>query len=212
VFTEVELLGVCGSPRVMQYRSRNRRIVSRLLWLDVFGLRYRLPERIREPIHANMTRVIRRFVGRRNPEDVATFTTADYPILAEGVDRSIDLLVSRLRQRLRELGANLITEAAIKEWHGDGATITTYGGKDLRLLREAVTADASDSAPRLELGRALAAAGAYDEAIDHLLHAVELGGDAREAAREQLVALFGLLGEQDERVRDARPRLARALF
>jgi putative thioredoxin len=41
---------------------------------------------------------------------------------------------------------------------------------------------------------------------------VELGGDVREPAREQLVALFNVLGEDDEHVRSARPRLARALF
>ena len=92
VFPSVQMLGVHGSDRVMQYRARNRRIVSRLLWLDYFGLRYRLPERITEPIHAMMTRVIRRFVGRRNPDDVADFTTADFPITDERVDRSIDLL------------------------------------------------------------------------------------------------------------------------
>jgi putative thioredoxin len=41
---------------------------------------------------------------------------------------------------------------------------------------------------------------------------VELGGDSREPARERLVALFSVLGADDERVRRARPRLARALF
>lgn len=93
IFPEVELLGVSGSQRVMQYRARNRKIVGRLVKLDVFGLRYRLPERITEPIHANLTRLIRRFVGRRTPGEVDQFTTADYPISAEQVDRSIDLLV-----------------------------------------------------------------------------------------------------------------------
>jgi ubiquinone/menaquinone biosynthesis C-methylase UbiE len=92
VFPSVQMLGVGGSPRIMQYRARNRKFVSRLIWLDFFGLRYRLPERIREPIHATMTRVIRRFVGRKNPDEVAAFTTADFPIDDENVDRSIDLL------------------------------------------------------------------------------------------------------------------------
>jgi putative thioredoxin len=93
-----------------------------------------------------------------------------------------------------------------------GLATAANGGTDLGHLRDAVTADATDGAARLALGRALAAAGAYEEAIDHLLRVVELGGDSREAAREQLVAWFGLRGEQDERVRAARPRLTRALF
>jgi ubiquinone/menaquinone biosynthesis C-methylase UbiE len=92
IFPTVELLGVHGSPRVMEYRARNRKVVSRLIKLDYFGLRYRLPERLTEPIHATLTRVIRRFVGRKNPDEVAAFTTADYPISSEQVDRSIDLL------------------------------------------------------------------------------------------------------------------------
>jgi ubiquinone/menaquinone biosynthesis C-methylase UbiE len=92
VFSSVEMLGVSGSPRVMQYRARNRKLVGRLIKLDYFGLRYRLPEWIREPIHASMTRIIRRFVGRKNPDEVASFTTADFPVSQDNVQRSIDLL------------------------------------------------------------------------------------------------------------------------
>jgi SAM-dependent methyltransferase len=92
VFPSVELLGVNGSHRVMQYRARNRKVVGWLIRLDYFGLRYRLPERITEPIHAALTRLIRRLIGRQNPDDVTTFTTEDFPITDERVDRSIDLL------------------------------------------------------------------------------------------------------------------------
>jgi ubiquinone/menaquinone biosynthesis C-methylase UbiE len=92
VFPRVELLGVFGSQKVMQYRARNRRIVRRLMYLDIFGLRYRLPERIREPIHATLTRIIRRFLRRQNPQVVDDFTTDDFPIRDERVEISIDLL------------------------------------------------------------------------------------------------------------------------
>jgi putative thioredoxin len=88
---------------------------------------------------------------------------------------------------------------------GDGAT-----DADLAALRAAAD-ERGDDASLLELGRALAASGEYGEAIERLLAAVELGGDQREPAREQLVALFNVLGD-DDRVRTARPRLARALF
>jgi putative thioredoxin len=86
------------------------------------------------------------------------------------------------------------------------------GGGDLDALRARVASNGADGQAELDLGRALAAHGDHGEAIEHLLRAVELGGDAREPARERLVALFGLLGDGDERVRAARPRLARALF
>jgi putative thioredoxin len=86
------------------------------------------------------------------------------------------------------------------------------GGGDVDALRARLAGGEVDAATEFELGRTLAARGAHDEAIEHLLRAVELGGDSREPARERLVALFSVLGGDDERVRHARPRLARALF
>ncbi|MFU8839664.1 MAG: tetratricopeptide repeat protein [Nitriliruptoraceae bacterium] len=85
-------------------------------------------------------------------------------------------------------------------------------GGDITALRDQVARGGGDGATLLTLGRALAAEEAYDEALEHLLAAVALGGEVREPAREQLVRLFALLGEGDARVQAARPRLARALF
>jgi putative thioredoxin len=90
--------------------------------------------------------------------------------------------------------------------------LTRGGAGDIEELRRRVDGGGADGDALLDLGRALAARGEYDEAIERLLAAVELGGDTREPAREQLVGLFGVLGDGDERVRAARPRLARALF
>jgi putative thioredoxin len=83
---------------------------------------------------------------------------------------------------------------------------------DIAELRDRVAQEPVDGTARCELGRALAAQEHYDDAIEVLLEAVELGAEAREPAREQLVALFNLLGDDDERVHRARPRLARALY
>jgi putative thioredoxin len=89
------------------------------------------------------------------------------------------------------------------------AELTRSGDLDLDALAAAAE---SDDEALLTLGRALAAHGRHDEAIEHLLDAVARGGEVRDPAREQLVALFGLLGDDDPRVTSARPRLARALF
>ena len=86
------------------------------------------------------------------------------------------------------------------------------GHGDIEALRAEVDNGGVDGDALLQLGRALAARGEHGEAMDRLIAAVELGGDTREPAREQLVALFGVLGDNDERVQAARPRLARALF
>ena len=50
------------------------------------------------------------------------------------------------------------------------------------------------------------------EAIETLLHTVKLRGEHRDDARSQLLELFTVLGDDDPLVRDARPRLASALF
>ena len=92
------------------------------------------------------------------------------------------------------------------------ASLAADGAVDIDALQAGVAADPDDGAQLISLGRALAARGDHDEAIDRLLHAVELGGATREAARAPLVELFGLLGDADPRVAAARPRLARALY
>jgi hypothetical protein len=39
---------------------------------------------------------------------------------------------------LRALGATLITEGAITEWHGDGATILVFGAKDRHISADSL--------------------------------------------------------------------------
>lgn len=92
------------------------------------------------------------------------------------------------------------------------AALAAHGALDIDTLRASVAGTPDDGEHLISLGRALAARGEHDEAIDRLLQAVELGGDTRDAARSQLVELFGLLGDADPRVAAARPRLARALY
>lgn len=91
------------------------------------------------------------------------------------------------------------------------AELSRNGTGDVEALRAQATERPGDDALLLDLGRALAARGEYDEALERLLAAVEVRGGARDAAREQLVAVFTLLGD-DPRVGPARARLSRALF
>jgi putative thioredoxin len=91
------------------------------------------------------------------------------------------------------------------------AKLANDGGGDAGAIRAELASRPDDGRLLIDLGRVLAARGEHDEAIERLLTAVEAGGDTRDEAREQLVALFGILGE-DPRVPPARARLARALF
>lgn len=87
---------------------------------------------------------------------------------------------------------------------------------DLDTLRQQADQDPTDMQARVELGRALAAAGMHRDAVEELLAVVESNHDttdeAREAAREQLVALFPLIGQESPVVTRARKRLAAALY
>ena len=72
-------------------------------------------------------------------------------------------------------------------------------------------ADAGDPEARLALGRALAASGDYEKALEALLGAVA-HPRTREDARQAALEVFDVLGSDDERVRSARPKLASALY
>lgn len=88
----------------------------------------------------------------------------------------------------------------------------TARGDDLNELRARVAADPEDGGARLDLGRALAAHGEYAEAIDELLTVVRADDERRDEARDQLLAVFRILGDDHRLVADARRRLANALF
>jgi ubiquinone/menaquinone biosynthesis C-methylase UbiE len=96
-FDDVELRGVFGSPRVMEYRARNRRFVRALLRADVLGLHRRLPARVSGPLHATATRMVRALAGRRSGGLVEQLTVDDYPVRSENVERAIDLLATARR-------------------------------------------------------------------------------------------------------------------
>ena len=85
-------------------------------------------------------------------------------------------------------------------------------GGDVDELAARVDADPSDDDAALQLARLRAASGDYERAVELLLELVRRGGDIREPAREQLVGIFNVLGDDHDLVRSNRPRLAAALF
>lgn len=100
---------------------------------------------------------------------------------------------------------------------GDGARLraeldmaaATRDEDTIDRLRAACASGDSDAA--LELGRALAARGDHSEALESLLAAAS-APLTRDEARTAILAVFTLLGDDHELVRQARPRLASALF
>src|SRR5262245_7252779 len=64
-----------------------------------------------------------------------TLVTPAAATMAEMARTNADV---QLRMRLREFGARLMTESAIREWHGDGATVFSYGGPDERIAADSL--------------------------------------------------------------------------
>ncbi len=62
-------------------------------------------------------------------------------VMFEMARTNADVLV---RQRLRDLGARLMTDAAIREWHGDAATVASFGGPDERIAADSLVIAATN--------------------------------------------------------------------
>jgi hypothetical protein len=64
---------------------------------------------------------------------------------------------SQARERLRQLGARIITDAVVLEWHGDGATVREAGGQPQRIAADSLvtaTTNVSERGLSDELGAA----------------------------------------------------------
>jgi len=115
-----------------------------------------------------------------------------------------------------ELLARITSAPAAVEREAErlAAELRTAGGApdDVEAARAAAAATPNDLAAQLALGRALAAARRYDEALPVLLAVVERDRHFDdEAARKAMLDIFGLLGDHPL-VTDYRSALARTLF
>lgn len=83
----------------------------------------------------------------------------------------------------------------------------------LAALNAAVAADGNDHQARLDLASALIATGDHDPAAQHLLTIIAADKDWNDgAARKKLLALFEMVGLEDEWVAVTRRKLSAALF
>ncbi len=84
-----------------------------------------------------------------------TVVTSSPVVMAEMARTAADL---QARARMRELGVELITEAAVLEWHGDGADVKQSGGKAKRIAADSLVIAATNVSERAladELGAAM---------------------------------------------------------
>jgi len=104
-------------------------------------------------------------------------------------------------------------EQAAERLAAELRTVTSAPAAELDALRARAASAPDDLAAQLELGRALAAARRYEEALPALLAVVERDKSfADEGARKAMLDVFGVLGSDHPLVAEYRSALARVLF
>jgi putative thioredoxin len=142
-----------------------------------------------EPRHPRALLGLARILGERD----------EVPAALELLERVVD--GGPLERQAEHLAAELRTQSGREEGPGEAE------------LRARLAARPDDLAARLDLGRALAAAGRHEEALDELLAVVRADpAFADEAARKAMLDVFELLGSDHPLVQRFRGELARALF
>ncbi len=84
-------------------------------------------------------------------------------------------------------------------------------GNDLTLLESRVSSEPDDDIARLEFAKALAGRSEYEPALDHFLVVVRNRAAGKEAARQAMVDIFGVLGDEHPLTAAYRKQLASAL-
>ncbi len=92
------------------------------------------------------------------------------------------------------------------------ARVTAARGADVPELEAKLALAPDDQTLRIELAQALAANGEHEAALDHLLAVVANKGDQMDEARQGMVDVFGLLGDEHPLTVSYRKALANALF
>ena len=92
------------------------------------------------------------------------------------------------------------------------ARVTAARGADVPELEAKLALAPDNQTLRIELAQALAANGEHEAALDHLLAVVANKGDQMDEARQGMVDVFGLLGDEHPLTVSYRKALANALF
>lgn len=91
-FNEVEVRGITGNDKVVEYYRRNKAAVERITRWDVLKLQYRLPAFLLRLPYEIMNRINRNNLRNRGNELVDSITHEDY-LLTTDADNALDLLV-----------------------------------------------------------------------------------------------------------------------
>ena len=91
IFPKVEMLGITGNGKVMDYYEENRRSVKKITRFDILNLQYRLPAAMLRIPYDLMNRLNRNLLKRGNKNLVSDITFKDY-IISDDPDNALDLM------------------------------------------------------------------------------------------------------------------------
>ena len=84
IFDQVQIMGVAGNDKVMQYYQSNKKSVERITRFDIFDLQHRLPAWILRIPYDLLNRLNRRRLQKGNEHLVTGITHEDYYLVADG--------------------------------------------------------------------------------------------------------------------------------
>jgi len=91
-FTNVEMKGIAGNEKVMQYYERNKKSVDKMMRWDIFDLQHKLPASILRMPYEMLNRLNRNKLKEAADELVASIRHEDY-ILSDKPTESLDLFL-----------------------------------------------------------------------------------------------------------------------
>jgi ubiquinone/menaquinone biosynthesis C-methylase UbiE len=91
-FDDVEMKGIAGNEKVMEYYNRNKQSVRKITKYDILNLQYKLPNRILRLPYDLLNRINRNSLQKSNDTLVTSISHEDYFIRQEDAE-NLDLFV-----------------------------------------------------------------------------------------------------------------------
>lgn len=92
VFDEVEMMGIAGNEKVMDYYEKNRKSVEKITRFDVLNLQYRLPAPLLRLPYDILNRMNRNTLKKKDDTLVTNISHSDY-VLSKEDPKNLDLFV-----------------------------------------------------------------------------------------------------------------------
>lgn len=89
-FSDVDMKGIAGNDKIMEYHNRNRASVQKITRWDIFNLQYRLPAPVLRVPYDILNRLNRNSLEKTNDALVASITHEDY-LLRDQNEENLDL-------------------------------------------------------------------------------------------------------------------------